>query len=225
MQAGIVHDAATARDYLEQMLRNVFLYGDLLLARLAWDITEQGDRNESSPSENPPSSCPDEHPSSENSPLSGQVFSIEELEELATASRTPREAREAAAKLGSRFSKMVGSFGSELSRATAADSHERRQRSYAIAYGEFCALKGIDRNSALGVFIFAQTSAQVTTCVKTVPLSQTVGQGILVDFHPLFEELLARVDTLTSDDLFRSAPGFDIRAMQHERLYSRLYMS
>ena len=40
-----------------------------------------------------------------------------------------------------------------------------------------------------------------------------------------FEELISKLDTLTIDDLCLSTPGFDIRCMQHENLYSRLYMS
>ena len=48
---------------------------------------------------------------------------------------------------------------------------------------------------------------------------------MLAKLYPLFEELVYQVDTLSVEDLFRSAPGFDIHAMQHERLYWRLYMS
>jgi urease accessory protein len=65
----------------------------------------------------------------------------------------------------------------------------------------------------------------VTNCVKTIPLSQTAGQQILAGCYSCFQEILREVLELTIDDLCLSAPGFDIRGIQHEKLYSRIYMS
>ena len=39
------------------------------------------------------------------------------------------------------------------------------------------------------------------------------------------QELIQQAKGQTEDDLCLSAPGFDIRGIQHERLYSRIYMS
>ena len=65
----------------------------------------------------------------------------------------------------------------------------------------------------------------VTNCVKTVPLSQTAGQRLLYQSQAFFQELLEHLEALTEEDLCLSMPGFDIRCMQHEGLYSRIYMS
>jgi urease accessory protein len=65
----------------------------------------------------------------------------------------------------------------------------------------------------------------VTNCVKTIPLSQTDGQVLLYECQQVFEIILEKLKDLTEDDLCLSAPGFDIRCMQHEGLYSRIYMS
>ena len=65
----------------------------------------------------------------------------------------------------------------------------------------------------------------VTNCVKTIPLSQTSGQKILAGCYSCLSDVLVRVKALTEDDLCLSAPGFDVRGMQHESLYSRIYMS
>lgn len=40
-----------------------------------------------------------------------------------------------------------------------------------------------------------------------------------------FDEILKDVMNRSEEDLCLSAPGFDIRGIQHEKLYSRLYMS
>ena len=65
----------------------------------------------------------------------------------------------------------------------------------------------------------------VVNCVKTVPLSQTAGQQIITGS---FDAMTAACDTALSCNatmLGLSCPGFDTRCIEHETLYSRLYMS
>ena len=100
-----------------------------------------------------------------------------------------------------------------------------KQPTYAIAYGVFCAAVGIDMRRAMESFLYTNTSGKVVSCVKTIPLSQTQGQQILKECHKTFTEVLDRLESLTERELCRSTPGFDVRCMQHETLYSRLYMS
>ena len=76
-----------------------------------------------------------------------------------------------------------------------------------------------------GAYSSSCTSSTITNCVKSIPLSQTQGQQLLYKSHDIFEEVINKLDELTIDDLCLSTPGFDIRCMQHENLYSRLYMS
>ena len=96
---------------------------------------------------------------------------------------------------------------------------------HAVAYGVFCGAAGITENEALEHFIYAQTSAMVTNCVKTIPLSQSSGQKLLSGCYPLLQELTKKVTELGEEWLGLSGPGFDLRCMQHEGLYSRIYMS
>ena len=48
---------------------------------------------------------------------------------------------------------------------------------------------------------------------------------IIYLYDDIFDEVVDKLDNLTIDDFCLSTPGFDIRCMQHENLYSRLYMS
>ena len=43
--------------------------------------------------------------------------------------------------------------------------------------------------------------------------------------YKFFDEIIDMLLSLDIKDLCLSTPGFDIRCMQHEALYSRLYMS
>ena len=65
----------------------------------------------------------------------------------------------------------------------------------------------------------------VTNCVKLIPLSQTEGQRMLSDLYSLFGEILAEAENAGEEMLCASTPAFDLRSIQHETLYSRLYMS
>ena len=65
----------------------------------------------------------------------------------------------------------------------------------------------------------------VTNCVKTIPLSQSSGQKLLSGCYLLLQKLTREVKELGEEWLGLSGPGFDLRCMQHEGLYSRIYMS
>jgi urease accessory protein len=61
--------------------------------------------------------------------------------------------------------------------------------------------------------------------VKLVPLSQQHGQEILFSLQTLITELVEQNMNPDEEMIGLCCSGFDIRSMQHERLYSRLYMS
>jgi urease accessory protein len=149
----------------------------------------------------------------------GDEAGLAGLDAIVEASRFPMEIREGSRKLASRFLKTVAAF------PAAASSGAYAARFYPVAYGSFCARAGMDRGDCLAAFAYGQTAARVNTAVKLVPLSQTDGQRLLRDACSLFEPLLSKLETLAEADLCRSCPGFDLRAAQHETLYSRLYMS
>ena len=65
----------------------------------------------------------------------------------------------------------------------------------------------------------------MTNCVKLIPLGQLSGQRILFELMPLMEKLVQVAKHPNRSKLGLCSIGFDIRAMQHESLYSRLYMS
>ena len=127
------------------------------------------------------------------------------------------ELREASRKLGSRFVKTLQHMEISWKQDIFQKYQELRRgkvTSHPCAYGVFCCAAGIPLASAM-----------VTNCVKTIPLSQSEGQKILLSLHQVLEEVLFLVTTAGEEMFCASTPGFDLRAIQHEGLYSRLYMS
>ena len=227
IQKGIVHDVPTAREYIRNKLRWNLLYTELLAARLAYEYAAQEPCGRKA--DGRPSVAGESADRGDEDGSGTAVQDLIRLEEILEASRLPYEQREAVRKMGSRFAKTVQKLGiPECETGIFAEylaARKGRSTSHCCIYGVFCAVMGIDEEQALSHYLYAQTSAMVTNCVKTVPLSQTAGQQLLAGFHDEFKELLQEVMNCTEDDICRSAPGFDLRGIQHERLYSRLYMS
>lgn len=199
IQKGIVCDGQSAESYIQKKLTQNLAYGDFFAIRLAY----------------------------ENAQKKNYVY-LDELEDRLDASKIPMEIREASRKLGSRFVKTVLQMGV----AWDNDSFQRYIQlrkgkivSHPCAYGVFCSSAGISLAEALSAYMYGQASAMVTNCVKTIPLSQTEGQKILYRLHPWLQRTYERVMGAEEEMLCAGTPGFDLRAIQHEKLYSRLYMS
>lgn len=83
----------------------------------------------------------------------------------------------------------------------------------------------MERQEAMSIYGYSLLSGLTTHAAKCVPLRQLDAQRVL---HESFPRLLDAVQTalsVTEDALGIGGPAFDIFAMQHETLYSRLYMS
>ena len=186
-------------------------------------------------------SCTGNVPEPNNASLVRTVPSwqkLQALDEIYGASRGPFELREGSRKLATRFEKTTDAFceipllangtHGENSTGRASEMHGAKTAAYQavffpVAYGAHCAERGIPLEECLAAFTYSQVSARVTTCVKLVPLSQSEGQRILYSLMKNFSDIVAKCFTLSENDLCRSSPGLDLRAMQHEYLYSRLY--
>ena len=128
------------------------------------------------------------------------------LDEIYSAVKTPFEIRSGSEKVTRRFFKIC-------------NGHQ------CIAYGLYMRDNGIELSEGLAVYGYSICSAIVTNCVKLVPLSQLAGQKILGESFELISSASEKALFTDINDIGISGAGFDLRAMQHERLYSRQYMS
>ena len=199
VQKNRVRNLEDAWNFVRTRMLYGFCYNEFLSSRLAWEYASQGD-----------------------------LEALDRLEDVLQAARVPRETREAGNKLGSRFVKTMKGMDIPFESKVYSRYCERRKgrfMTHSVVYGVFCAAAGITKEDAMEHYLYSQASAMVTNCVKLIPLSQTDGQHMLYRCQGLYQEILERLEELTEEDLCRSVPGFDIRSMQHEGLYSRIYMS
>ncbi len=148
---------------------------------------------------------------------------LKELDEECTAIKSPSEIRNASLKLGVRLLKI---FERRLDNVDSlSELTQNRGGHYPIIYGAVAAKLGLTLHETLLSFYYNMLVCMVTNAVKLIPLGQLAGQDLIFELEAQLDELVG--ETIEVDPEMRGvcAVGFDIKAMQHERLYSRLYMS
>ncbi|WP_120945945.1 urease accessory protein UreF [Helicobacter labacensis] len=191
-----VFDKASALTYMRAFLSTQFLYSDLLSLKLAYTYAKEGALE--------------------------PLLAMEERIALATP---PLELRSANQKLGSRFVKTLLALDLPPHAFFHAYTQKSTTPTHATGYGVFCACVDLDLDMSLKHYLYAQSSNAVINCVKTIPLAQNDGQRILLALQESFTEILQRLEGLDESYLCAASIHNDIKAMQHEHLYSRLYMS
>lgn len=149
------------------------------------------------------------------------------LDELFTAARSPFELRNGSRNLCRRLIKTEAAMGKcplleEYGRSIAEG---KANGSHAVAVGLFIRDIGADVYDGVAMYCYSLLSSMVNHAAKLVPLSQLDGQAALakaIEEIPKAAELAMKVET---DDLGIGGAGFDLRSMEHEKLYSRIYIS
>ncbi|MCQ2465487.1 MAG: urease accessory protein UreF [Oscillospiraceae bacterium] len=152
---------------------------------------------------------------------------ISELDEICNASKIPYELREGSRKLCVRFIKtlMQTDEYEQLKKYMGMIQTGQCSGHYCIAAGLLIADTGADIRTGLQMFCYSQLSSLVNHAVKLVPLRQGDGQAALADIARHIPEAAEYSLSVETDDLGISGSGFDLRSMQHEKLYSRIYIS
>ncbi|AWW28661.1 urease accessory protein UreF [Echinicola strongylocentroti] len=198
VQQGIVCNVPTTAAFIQSMLKNNYKFNDCLMLRYAFEMTKTED-----------------------------MEALVELDEEVSALKAPREIKEASQKLGLRLLKIYINL---LKNPFLESYYEKVQQkaapgNFPLVYGQLTALMGADIRSSITSFYYNAAVSMVTNAVKLVPLGQIDGQKILYQLHPKIHSLTEETLQLERRFLGVCNPALDIKCMQHERLYSRLYMS
>ena len=198
VQKGIVHDKKSAREFITEMLTRNIHFTDAAFVSLAYDAAKENNYS-----------------------------SIVQLDEECSAVKLPREMRAASQKLGIRLMKIfqpVCASETALQYRKAVLGKEAAGH-YSIVFGIYAFALSIAKVEALTGFYYNAAAGMVTNSVKLVPLGQQDGQEILFGLQHLIYNLVAKSLDPDRSMIGFCCTGFDIRCMQHEQLYSRLYMS
>jgi urease accessory protein len=141
--------------------------------------------------------------------------------------KQPFEIRTGSEKLCTRFLKVQETLCDypSLSAYRQAIRREKCRGHYPVAVGLF--IRGLKANlsDALELYCYSLLSQTVNHAVKLIPLGQSDGQTALFETLRLIPGAAQKAMTADVDELGVSGCGFDLRAMQHETLYGRLYIN
>ncbi|MCX2716439.1 urease accessory protein UreF [Helicobacter sp. MIT 21-1697] len=150
---------------------------------------------------------------------------ILEIESIIAAASVAKQVKSAIQKLGARFIKTIQAMKLQQNALFQSYTQASIHHIYAVAYGVFCTSYQLNEQECIQHYLYAQASHTLTNCVKLIPLAQSDGQEILASLHEEFFILCQKLTSLTKQDLCNSAIASDIKAMQHQYLHTRLYMS
>lgn len=149
------------------------------------------------------------------------------LDEICTASKSAYELRQGTNKLCRRFIKNVTALDiyPKLEQYSEYISGGKVYGCYPIAAGIFIGEVCENISEGLRAYCYSLLSAAVNHAVKLIPLRQLDGQRAL--YHAL-ENIPGAVDVSLECELTElgcGGFGFDFRSMQHEGLYTRIYIN
>ena len=198
VQLGIVQDVKSAKEFVVEMLTKNLQYNDAAFMSLAYDAIKNND-----------------------------VKTFIDLDNECNAVKLPKEIRLASQKMGMRLLK---NFAPLISNNFTDDylnqiKYKTAFGHYCLAFGLYAAIFNLNKKEALIGFYYNAAVGFVTNSVKLIPLGQQDGQMLLYSLQPLINDLAEKTLCVDKNLLGLCCTGFDIRSMQHEKLYSRLYMS
>ena len=198
VQLGIVNDFDSAKEFVVEMLTHNVRYNDAAFVSLAFDAIQNND-----------------------------FKAFLTLDDECNAVKLPKEMRSASQKMGMRLLK---NFAPIVSNESANNyllniKNKTAFGHYCLAFGLYASIFNLDKRAALTGFYYNAAVGFVTNCVKLIPLGQQDGQLLLYSLLPIITDLVEKTMQPNRALLGLCCAGFDIRSMQHEGLYSRLYMS
>lgn len=207
IEAGIVRDAATARIWIEDVLRfNVATLEAPILLRLieAWQ------RND--------------------------LAQVERWNDLFLASRESAELRAETAQMGYSLARLLRELNEpvtdaqieitgESALAGLAALAEVAEIAFPTAFAYAAAKWRIEPVDALTGYLWSWAENQVMAALKAVPLGQTDGQRLLLKLGDAVDAAVREAIDLNEESWVNFAPGLALLSARHETQYSRLFRS
>ena len=198
VQQGVVHDAATLKTFVYTQLQQNWLHNDGAYVSLAFNASTEQNLDE-----------------------------LLWLDKQIGAAKVARELRESRYKLGVRLLKIFAQHTKVAIVASyqAALAAQQVRGFYPLVFGLLAAAMQLDKAATLQAFYYNAVVGLITNGVKLIPLSQMAGQEMLIELHTVIVQTVQASMQPQWQQLGATTLATDIRAMQHERLYTRLYMS
>jgi urease accessory protein len=197
-QQGLIPEVGALQEWLEATLHHAVHGSHLLPVALAYRATAAGDWAQ-----------------------------LERLDQHLTAMKHARELREASMKTGQGLLRLAVQVwpGPSVERLHALCQQERMVGHQALVLGVIGCQLGYEERIIIQAAGYQWLSSMISAALRLLPIGQLAGQRLLTALLPHLPVIADTIHQQGWDDLSSAAPEFDIRAMQHETLYSRLFQS
>ncbi len=195
LEAQLITDADSARDWIASGLANVLAHGELpFLAHQIerWRLHD--------------------------------AAALREANDEFLASRESAELRRETEQMGWSLRQLCTSleWGDPARRATLAALTPIAQPT-AFAFAAFA--HDASPDAALAAYAFSWVENQTSAALKSVPLGQLAGQRIIVALREAIDDAVTRALATSARDINTFAPQLGILSARHESQYSRLFRS
>lgn len=156
-----------------------------------------------------------------------QFQEVKVLDYEMTAMRLSKESKTASLKMGYALLRQADSLlmDSRIETYYIEAKGNKMLGNYCVVAGYLSSLYGATLEEALLTFIFASLNNLLQVGIKSIPLGQTEGQRMLYQLYPEITKTQQMILKDLDKDINNFMPYQDIMSMQHEVLYTRLYMS
>ena len=195
IEAGIVHDAASAQAWISDVLElSVASMEAPVLLRLmqAW--------------------------------AQADIAAVDYWNALFLASRETAELRAETVQMGYSLTRLLNEIG-EHDASSFTQLQRMDEPAFPAAYACAAAHWRIESSSALIAYLWSWIENQVMAALKAVPLGQTAGQKILLALGARLEANAQAAAARSDNELGNFAPGLAMLSSRHETQYSRLFRS
>lgn len=193
-----VHDAKTLSSFISTSVRVGLGHGDALFTSMSY--------------------------------ISSQKKSWEEIIDLDNMIHTmklAREPREASIKMGRRLAATISSVypNQEILELSSMVETRKLHGHHPIVFGALFAHLDISREDCIKIFLYTWLSTIISAAIRLRIIGPIEGQQQIASQLSLLTEASNAILSRNLDDLAPSCLGLDIRMMQHENSYSRLFIT
>lgn len=198
VQEGVIHSGESLLRFLAVYLQESLATSDCLALKLAYEAAEKG-----------------------------ELVPVLELDQLLSAQKLARESREASIKTGIRMLRVSERLTGDplLQEFSRLVREGRTPGHHVLVFALTSKALGLGLQEAGLTFVYKAAAGMVNSGVRLIPLGQNEAQVLLFSLSGIMRETLRISEELSWEDLGTTLPGLEIRSMQHEYLYARLFIS
>jgi urease accessory protein len=141
--------------------------------------------------------------------------------------RIPRESREGIQKMGKRLIRLGHSLYPEANLSELEHGLELHggYGTLPVVHAWISHKLGVPCDEAVKGYLYTSLTTMVNSALRLMSLGQTEGQQLIRRMLIVIDQQWEILRELPAERLHAFTPAHDIRAIQHETLYSRLFMS